>query len=92
MYFITEVSKDDTRCVGYYKKLKDAEQVVVSNTGDLWEAGCYPYVVIENIPEGIYQYDFCPQWYKYNEKLEIYEKIDNSPDFIEKPAIGFGLG
>lgn len=92
MYFITEVSKDGTRCVGYFKSFEEAEQVVTNNYYDLWEAGCYPYVVIENIPEGVYKYDFHPLWFKYNETTGLYEPIDYSPDFIEQPTVGFGIG
>lgn len=92
MYFITEVAEDDTRCVGYFQTFEAAEDTVIHNRYDLWEAGCYPYVVIEKIPEGAYQYDFHPLWYKYNEETELYEKIDFSPDFIEKPTIGFAMG
>ena len=92
MYFITEVAPMDTRCVGYFKKLEDAIDVVEHNKYDLWEAGCYPYVIIENIPEGVYQYDFQPLWFKYNEKTGLYEKVDFSPDFITVPTVGFGIG
>lgn len=91
MYFITSVSEDDTRCVGYYSDFEKANVAVESNSYDLNEAGCYPYVVIENIKEGIYQYDFNPVWYKYNKDAEKYEKSER-PSFIEKNLIGFGIG
>lgn len=30
------------------------------------------YVVIENIPEGIYNYDFKPQWFEWNKNKKIF--------------------
>ena len=52
MYFITSISeKHGNRCVGYVSELKDALDIVEDNMCDLWEAGYYPYVVIENVDE-----------------------------------------
>ena len=91
MYFITSVGKDDTRCVGYYSSFEQACFAVEHNCYDLYEAGCYPYAVIEKIEEGLYQYDFNPTWYKYNNSTELYEKSER-PSFIEKNLISFGIG
>ena len=67
MYFITTIDSkhDDTRCVGYFKHFEEAERAVLRNSFDICET-CYDYVTIENIEEGIYQYDFQPKWYKWN--------------------------
>lgn len=95
MYFITSVSeKHGYRCVGYVSKLEDAVEIVESNYADLNEAGYYPYVVIENVKEGIYQYDQNPIWFKFNESIEKYEKYEKSerPDFIPNNHVGFGIG
>ena len=92
MYFITTVSKDDNRCVGFYKSWFKAVKAVEENVYDLNEAGCYPYAVIERVGEGIYHYDFHPQWFKFNKTTERYEKISEPPEFVEKYAIGFGIG
>jgi len=93
MYFITSVSKDDNRCVGYFSDKETAIEVVENNVGDLYEAGCYPYIVIENIPEGIYQYDQDPIWFTYVEKTEKYQ-ISPPPLFIrkERHLVGFAIG
>ena len=93
MYFITTVSEQHgNRCVGYYTKWFKAIKAVENNNFDLNEAGYYPYAVIENVKEGIYQYDFKPLWFKFNDKTEKYEKIDKAPSFIDKHYIGFGIG
>jgi len=93
MYFVTTIdSKDgDTRCVGYYSTFEKANEAVLDNACDIWET-CYDYAVIENIPEGLYQYDFKPIWYKWNDIEEIYEKIDERPTCIDKCLIGFAIG
>lgn len=91
MYFITTISKDDARCVGYVSSYEEAISIVEKNCCDLYEAGYYPYAVIENVEEGLYQYDFNPTWFTYNEELDEYEKSDR-PDFIDPKGIGFGIG
>ena len=92
MYFITSISeKHGNRCVGYVSKLKDAINIVESNAYDLWEAGYYPYAVIENVKEGIYQYDQNPLWFTYNEEKDTYEK-SKRPSFIPNNHVGFGIG
>lgn len=92
MYFITSISeKHGYRCVGYVSALEEAIDIVENNRCDLWEAGYYPYAVIENIAEGLYQYDQSPLWFKYNIEKEIYEK-SNRPEFIDSRFVGFGIG
>lgn len=91
MFFITTINKDDYRCVGYYSKIDKAVNTVVYNKGDLYEAGWYPYAVIEEIKEGIYQYDQEPMWFKFNEKTERYEECEK-PSFIDDHLVGFAIG
>ena len=92
MYFITIIdSKDnDKRCVGYFDTFEKAEEAVLDNACDINET-CYDYCVIENVPEGLYQYDFKPTWYKWNDLDEVYEKIDYVPEPF-KNIIGFCIG
>ena len=92
MYFITTVdSKDgDTRCVGYYSTFETAEEAVLDNACDIRET-CYDYVVIENIEEGLYQYDQNPIWYKWDDLNEEYKRIEEKPKQY-KNQIGFGIG
>ena len=92
MYFITTIdSKDgDQRCVGYYSSFEKAEEVVLDNIFDICET-CYDYAVIENIPEGLYQYDQNAIWYKWNDVDEKYEKIEKRPEQYKK-FVGFAIG
>lgn len=92
MYFITTIdSKDgDQRCVGYYSNFKKAEEIVLDNIFDICET-CYDYAVIENIPEGLYQYDDKPIWYEWNDVDEKYERLEKIPEQYEK-FIGFAIG
>lgn len=92
MYFITSISeKNGFRCIGYVSKLEDAINIVEHNSGDINEAGYYPYAVIENVPEGIYQYDQKPLWFEYDEELDTYKR-STKPDFIDSYYVGFGIG
>lgn len=94
MYFITSVypTKDGygTRCVGYLSDKEKAIDAVINNACDIYEAGAYPYVIIENIEEGFYQYDFKPMWFKYNKKTDKYDRIETEPDFVTNETLGIG--
>ena len=92
MYFITTIdSKDnDMRCVGYYSTFEKAEEAVLDNACDIWET-CYDYCVIENVEEGLYQYDQNPVWYKWDDLNEEYKRIEEVPEEYKK-QIGFGIG
>lgn len=92
MYFITTVGEDDTRCVGYFHDIDRALDVVRNNRYDLWEAGCYPWAVIEWIPEGVYQYDYEPQWFEYDEETNTYIERDNRPPFTMDNSVGYAMG
>lgn len=93
MYFVTTVSKEHgNRCVGYFTEVEAAIEVIENNIGDIYEAGYYPYAVIEKIPEGLYQYDQNPMWFTYIEKTEKYQPTP-PPLFIRKEhLVGFAIG
>jgi len=99
MYFITTIEvkgKDikDVRCVGYFDTFEKAEKRVMTNACDIWET-CYNYAVIENIPEGLYQYDFHPTWYKYHKLTDSYNKCEQ-PAFVNPKGgigtVGYAIG
>lgn len=93
MYFITSISADETtRCIGYSSTLNEAREIVENNKCDFNEAGRYPWCVIENIPEGIYQYDFEPLWFEYDINTNKYIKIECRPLFIADSFVGFAIG
>ena len=94
MYFITTVQiKDEqlgyTRCIGYFKTFEKAEYIVLNNVGDIEET-IYNYCVIENIPDGIYQYDQNAKWYKFNDLDEVYKPCEKPKELNH--LIGFGIG
>lgn len=93
MYFVTTVDSrtEDTRCVGYFKTFEKAENVVLHNACDIWET-CYDYAVIENIPEGLYQYDFHPTWYKWHKLAGGYIECEK-PLFVDAiGGVGYAIG
>ncbi|MCI8397739.1 MAG: hypothetical protein HFJ52_09125 [Clostridia bacterium] len=89
MYFVTTLCNvdEDKRCVGYFKTFEEAENIVLNNIGDINET-IYDYAIIENIPEGLYQYDQNASWYQWNNGK--YEKI-NKPD-VYNHLVGWAIG
>lgn len=96
MYFITSIYPKPhgygSRCVGYLSDKQKAIEAVIENACDLYEAGAYPYAIIEHIEEGFYQYDFEPLWFKYNRNKNEYELLKKEPDFIGDKTVGFAIG
>ena len=92
MYFITTIDSrdDDMRCVGYYSTFEKAEEAVLDNACDINET-CYNYVVIENVGEGLYQYDQDAIWYQWDDLNEEYKRMERKPDKY-KNQVGFGIG
>lgn len=94
MYFITTVQiKDEqlgyTRCIGYFETFEKAEYIVLNNVGDIEET-IYNYCVIENIPDGIYQYDQNAKWYKFDNLNEVYKPCEKPKELNH--LVGFGIG
>lgn len=90
-YFITTLNLEDdgrgiyitrSRTVGFYNSFEKAEKAVENNYGDIYECGYYNYAVIENIEEGLYQYDFKGKWYRWNEDNDAFERCER-PNRIE---------
>ena len=92
MYFITIIdSKDDTtRGVGYYSTFEKAQRAVLNNACDIWET-CYDYAVIENIEEGLYQWDTDAKWYQWDDINEEYKPMEGKPEQYKK-MVGFAIG
>lgn len=94
-YIKTENDVSDilnSRCIGYYKDYQNALNTIENNYCDIYEFGHYNYVVIENIPEGLYQYDDNPTWFKVDfdpNKNEYKIKQIESPI---KNIFGYSIG
>jgi hypothetical protein len=94
MYFVTTVQVNendilDTRCVGYFENYEDAAIIVKKNKCDIYE-GIYNYAVIEEVPSGLYQFAFNPQWFLFSKEKAAYEEIEK-PEFAQN-TIGFSIG
>lgn len=81
-----------SRCIGYYNNYDSALEVVQNNLCDIYEWGHYNFVVIEEVKEGVYQYDDHPIWFavSFNAKNNTYKVKKTKNPF---PNIcGFGIG
>lgn len=94
-YFITVFQSYDNRgphgmrCWGFYSNFSDAVATVRNNITDLWET-VYDYAIIEEYYEGIGGYNFNRWFFKYNQKINEYEPIDEPEEL--KYYAGFALG
>lgn len=64
------------RTVGYFHKLEDAQQCAEENWGDIYEAGWYPELVIETVPEGLYPLTHDQKRYFYRWENDGYKPCD----------------
>jgi hypothetical protein len=74
--------------VGWYPTYQEAYDCVVGNYGDIYEAGWYPYALIEAIEPGLYRHDFDATWFEWMN--HHYVEIDE-PEF-SKGTLGLGFG
>ena len=64
---VYDYPKSSCRCFGYRSKFCDAEQAVFDNKGAMDEAWYYQWVVIEEIPEGVWtSSDGKEFWYEWD--------------------------
>ena len=93
--FITTIQLDedgtiiDSRCVGYYYNMYQAQEAIRENRCNLYE-NCYNYVVLEAFSAGLYPHSMWEIWYKWNAQDRKYE-ISVKPTFLEK-SVNFGVG
>lgn len=64
------------RTVGLFWKKEDAFDILHHNYGDLWEAGYYPYAVVEEVGEGLYPLKINHWFFEYHNEQEVYVEID----------------
>jgi len=89
VYAITTIDNDDTdefgktatATVGYFKLFRDADHIVSSNIGDIYEDGSYPYVLIELLCYGLYCLPAEEYWYKWSKTKNKYERLKGCPKF-----------
>lgn len=76
--------------VGIFETQKIAEEIILSNAGDIAEEGYYHYAVIEEVGLGLYGLSGDQEevrkrinnakWYRWHKKEKQYNKIPNCPE------------
>lgn len=84
-----EINFGDSRIVGYYTSLKDAQEAVLDNLCDIWET-YYDFVVIEKVEEGLYNCSKERYFYKYIYTMKRYIQIEEPEGFNK--FIGLTIG
>lgn len=90
VYFVTTLGPGRARTVGYFRSFDDARKCVEENWGDIYEAGYYPYAVIEAMPEGLYPAPLLMDrdhqtWYRWrNEQIISHLVSDFNHDILEE--------
>ena len=80
----------ETRCVGWYSEFAEAELAVLENRCDLYEAGGYPYAVVETVEEGLYPSGMPRRFYRYDCDRKRYLPMDE-PECVARLG-SFGIG
>ena len=76
------------RTVGWFPTLERAEEVVIHNEGDIYEAGHYDHCVIEEIQSGLYPHVSREEWFKWMRGRYI---LIGKPESLDN-LINFGIG
>jgi hypothetical protein len=90
VWTVTTVRRNrNTRTVAVCDSLRNAEELVLANAGDIYEEGYYPFAVVEEIDTN-YVYPNIPseQWYQW--KDEGYAKCDKPQDW--QNIVSWGIG
>jgi len=78
----------DIRTVGWFPFLESAQKCVEKNFGDIYECGSYPWVVIEEVPFGLYP-PTTEWWYTWK-KGEGYKPAKKPKQY--RNIVCFGIG
>ena len=97
-YFVTTVGDEGcrSRCVAHFETLDDAEEILFGNYGDIYEAGYYPFAVIEAFEYGLYpqirngRHATKELWYQWNKEKNGYVKTEQ-PEWA-KGIVAWGIG
>lgn len=77
------------RTVGYYPTLEEAREAVETNACDIYEAGYYPYAMIEDVKPGLYgSADSHPIFFEW--KIDGYKEVERPKEFDH--LAGFTMG
>lgn len=87
IYTVTGVPderRSETRCFGYFPSFYEAKDALRENQADLYEAGAYKYIVIEEFDSGLHAKSGIEIWYMYFELKGRFE-------FCDKPSLYQGI-
>lgn len=87
IYTITSVEpvSQKTRCWTWFSSLEEAQRIV-EGVSDYFHNNFYPYLVIEEVPEGNVTRLYHEWWYKWNDKG--WEKVKKPDPGFEHFGIG----
>lgn len=86
-----EYELTEHRTWGFYKDKKRAMKAVRENWTDMYECGCYPWVIIEPHYEGLLvEHIGKAIWYEWNKDKAKYCRMKTKPYFAEHTC-GFAL-
>ena len=98
IYFVNAFERPDekgwrrNRVWGWYKSRFEAIVAVTFNYTDMNEAGCYPYIVIEEVEEGVLP--ICDRdrrwWFKYDHEKDEYLPAEEPEGF--KQTVNLSIG
>ncbi len=83
----------DSRCWGWYEHFSDAQDATVNNVTDMNEAGYYPWIVIEEVTEGILPITRGDKqtWYFFDRDSGLYDKLPEIPERFKR-SINWSFG
>jgi hypothetical protein len=94
IYLVTTLQFADatrnSRCVGFYFDLEDANRLVFNNGMDIAEEGYYRYAVIEEKGEGTYRMVSNEWWFKFDRGVNQYVRC-SKPEKLHNVCC-FGIG
>ena len=80
----------DSRNVGWYNDLQEADKVLLNNYGDVYEDGYYPYAIIEQVPQGLYPICETALFYRWDKDKKRYIQIEKPEEL--KHIINYSIG
>lgn len=78
-----------SRCVGFFKTLEEAENILNNNVGDIFEF-YYNYAVVEKMHPGLYPHDLNFKTYKFDMEKKGFFSCEK-PTALENTG-SFGIG
>lgn len=85
---VWDCPKSPSRTFGWYPFFEEAEEAVYANRGGMDEASYYQWIVIEEVPDGVWNASSKETWYEWDG--DQYNKIDKPDKFHS--FVNWGIG